>query len=76
MSDQGGYYCHSRHSCFVPFQLFYSVTSYYKLCCVPAVDENTPYIDMEWLLAGIAELQKFEIPCSVSYKKNQKLFSY
>lgn len=50
--------------------------SYYKLCCVPAVDGNTPPIDMEGLLAGRAELQKFEIPCSVSYKGNQKLFSY
>ena len=50
--------------------------SYYKLCCVPAVDGNTLHIDVEGLLAGKAELQKFEIPCSVSYEGNQKVFSY
>lgn len=52
------------------------LNSYCKLCCAPAGDGNTPHIDMERLLAGRTKLQKSEILRSVSYTRNQKLFSH
>lgn len=52
------------------------LNSYCKLCCVPAGDGNTSHIDTEGLVAGRTKLQKSEILKSVSYTRNQKIFSH